>query len=54
MTTAREPQRDRDARDVRDLEPELDAEVINDLDPPSDDADKIKGGFSVSTCVRLR
>ena len=41
-TTQRE--RETDAKAERAPEPELDAEVIKDLDPPSEDSDNVRGG----------
>jgi hypothetical protein len=38
------PHNKRDERTADDSEPRLDAEVIKDLDPPSDDLGDVRGG----------
>ncbi|MHB8691303.1 MAG: hypothetical protein ACYDHH_08650 [Solirubrobacteraceae bacterium] len=44
MTRPHDRQREDNKRDAQEPEPELTAEVIQDLDVPHDDSDEIRGG----------
>jgi hypothetical protein len=49
MTDARTTQRQRGTGSGADLESELNVEVVKDLDPPSEDAVHIRGGYKSYT-----